>query len=321
MHDFKETPSPGLNLADETGEEATQGDNLPQRIQRYGKAKRLSLAIADYINDSQPDCKKLSQTVADCGNWLLFHDYYTANQVRLAKASFCRKHLLCPLCAIRRGAKMVEQKIPQVDQVMADNPDLELHMMTLTIKDGDDLKERFNHLGKNVKGFMKKRHFKNRVTEAKKIKGALWSYEVKRGSNSNQWHPHAHFVVLTEKENPICENALSDEWHKQTGDSFIVDIRPIQHDTEEKKTKAFCEVFKYALKFSDQPPEDIWYCYSTLKKRRFVGSCGLLYGVKEPLTMADNLLDDLPYHEYFYSYSRKSGYSLKSDFRTENPSH
>jgi len=317
MDNSKDTPSPGFNLADETGEEATQRDKFPQRIERYGKAKTLSTAMADYISEFQPDCKKLIDAVSECGNWLLFHDYYTVNQIRLAKASFCRKHLLCPLCAIRRGAKMVEQKVKDVDQVLADNPNLELHMMTFTVKDGPDLKERFNHLTKNVQAFMKRRHLKKRVTESKKIKGAVWSYEIKRGSGSGLWHPHAHFVVLLDSNNLVSQMSLSEEWHKLTGDSFIVDIRPIKHDTEEQKIKAFCEVFKYALKFSEQPPEDTWHCYSTLNTRRFVGSCGLLYGVKEPLSMADNILDELPYHEYFYSYSRGTGYSLNSSFREQ----
>jgi len=312
MDNSKDTPSPGINLAEETGEEATQRDKFSQRLERYEKAKASSTAMSDYISENQSDCKKLGSALEECGNWLLFRDYYTANQIRLVKASFCRKHLLCQLCAIRRGAKLVERKVKDVDQVLSENPNLELHMMTLTIKDGDDLKERFNHITKNVQAFIKKRHRPGRGSEAEKIKGAVWSFEVKRGSGSDLWHPHAHFVVLTEANNPINQTNLSDEWYQQTGDSFIVDIRPIKHDSEAQKIKAFCEVFKYALKFSDQPVEDTWHCFSTLNKRRFVGSCGLLYGVKEPLTLADNLLDELPYLDYFYSYSRRGGYSLSS---------
>jgi len=273
--------------------------------------------MSDYISEEHPEHKKLINSVSECGNWLLFHDYYTTNQIRLAKASFCKKHLLCQLCAVRRGAKMSEQKMKDADQVMSDNPDLVLYMMTLTIKGGGDLNERTNHLTKNVSGLMKKRHRPGRGSQAEKIKGAVWSYEFKRGSGSGDWHPHAHFVVLLDSKDLISQIALSEEWHEQTGDSFIVDIRPIKHDTEDQKIKAFCEVFKYALKFSEQPPEDTWHCYSILNKRRLIGSCGLLYGVKEPLTMADNILDDLPYHEYFYSYSRGSGYSLNPNFREQ----
>jgi hypothetical protein len=37
-----------------------------------------------------------------------FRHYFTIDKVRLHGASFCMKHLLCPLCAIRRGAKALK---------------------------------------------------------------------------------------------------------------------------------------------------------------------------------------------------------------------
>lgn len=310
MDNLKETPSPELNLADETGEGATQRENFPQRIERLSKAKASSLSISDYIKESQPDHLKLQLLLEDCGNWLRFRDYYTADQILLSGASFCRKHLLCQLCAIRRGAKMVKEKSRDFDQVITDDPNLVPYLMTITVKDGLDLKERTNHITKHFRSFMKRRHFKNRGNEAEKIKGAVWSFEIKRGSGSGLWHPHVHVLVLVDIRNLLSQNLVSNEWYKLTGDSFIVDIRPIKHDTEEEKINAFCEVFKYALKFSEQPPEDTWHCFETLKNRRLIGSCGLLYGVKEPLSLEDDLFDDLPYIEHFYNYSRHSGYSL-----------
>ena len=310
MDIVKIAPQPTIILAEETGKGATHRERFPQRLERYGAAKAASTAMADYIKQEQPDHTKLLTSLAECGNWLLFRDYYTADQIRLASASFCRKHLLCQFCAIRRGAKLVEQKMKQVNQVLSENPHLEMHMMTLTVKDGPDLKERFNHLTSNVSAFMKKRH-KQRGSQAENIMGAVFSFEVKRGSGSGFWHPHAHSVILVDPSNRVNQAQLSKEWHDQTGDSFIVDVRPIKCGNEDDKAKAFCEVFKYALKFSSQPAVDTWNCYSTLNKRRFVTSYGLLYGVKEPLTLADCLLDELPYIEYFYVHFRNSGYALK----------
>jgi hypothetical protein len=40
----------------------------------------------------------------------------------------------------------------------------------------------------------------------------------------------------------------------------VVDVRPITGDPA-----GFLEVFKYAVKFSDQPPADTWHAYSVLK--------------------------------------------------------
>jgi hypothetical protein len=47
----------------------------------------------------------LHQRLTTCGDYLLFRHYFTIDAVRLHAASFCMKHLLCPLCAIRRGAR------------------------------------------------------------------------------------------------------------------------------------------------------------------------------------------------------------------------
>jgi len=71
----------------------------------------------------------------------------------------------------------------------------------------------------------------------------------------------------------------------------------------------FVEVFKYALKFSDLSPQENLAAYLTLKGRRLTGSFGLFWGVEVPENMTDDLLDDLPYIEFFYRYG-KGGYSL-----------
>lgn len=311
----EDTLSPVNSLATETGERATQREKFPERLARYGKAKYLSDRMCEYIRLFQPDTPqnaKLAVALRDCGNYLVFRDYYTVGEIRLHKACFCRKHLLCPLCAIRRGSKQVQTKMGQVRSIVAERADLGLSMVTLTVKDGPDLSERFSHLLRSMKEFMKRRHRKRGSSQALKIEGAVWSYEFKRGKNSGEWHPHVHMIVLTSKANQIDQAELSSEWHSLTGDSYIVDVRPIRAETEDEMVKGFCEVFKYAVKFSDQSPEDTWHCFQILKGRRLVGSCGLLYGIPEPEILTDEPLDDLPYIEYFYRY-------LKGRYQT--PSH
>jgi hypothetical protein len=70
------------------------------------------------------------------------------------------------------------------------------------------------------------------------------------------------------------------------GDSFVVDVRPITGDPVE----GFLEVFKYAVKFSDQPPADTWHAYSVLKGKRLLGSAGCFRGVEVPEELNDELL-------------------------------
>ena len=52
----------------------------------------------------------------------------------------CRQQLLCPFCALRRAAKHVKAYWDKVATVKAENPDLQLYFVTLTVKDGESLK-------------------------------------------------------------------------------------------------------------------------------------------------------------------------------------
>ena len=78
-------------------------------------------------------------------------------------------------------------------------------------------------------------------------------------------------------------------------------------------SKAAAEVCKYALKFGDLSVENTWEAFKVLKGKRLTGSFGLLWGVKIPDTMTDDMPDeDLPYLEmlYKFAFSKKSYYDL-----------
>lgn len=298
--DGNRTPSLVEVLADDTSKGAFSKDRFYDRIERYGDAKNRSLAVSDYINEHQPNYKKLAHRVSECGSYLVFRDYYTVGEIRLSKACFCKKHLLCALCAIRRGAKLLSRYIDRFHEVKAANGQLTPYLVTFTVKDGDDLSERFNHLQKSIQAYHKRRHRKNASCEAVKAHGAVWSYEVKRGKNSGDWHPHVHAIWLC--ESPPSQEQISSEWRSITGDSYIVDVREINTSTDETTVKGFLEVFKYAVKFSDQSVQDTWHCHETLSGRRLIGSFGSLYGVPEPEELSDDPLEELPYVEYFYKF-------------------
>jgi hypothetical protein len=299
---------------------------LPKRIERYSNAKARQIKILTHLTDYvDPACKierinhvndsndaliKTALRIAECGNYLVFNHYYTVDDVRLSKASFCMKHLLCPLCAIRRGAKQVRAYLEKFELLRNENPRLKPHLLTLTVKNGHDLSERFEHLTRSVKKLLERRRdaLKGKTkSELTKALGGVFSYEFTRSKHG--WHPHVHMVILCDQDNPILakskDSKLSKEWLAITGDSFIVDVTPFYGDPSE----GFIEVFKYALKFSDLSPQENLTAYLTLKARRLTGSFGLFWGVQVPESMTDQLLDELPYIELFYKYTR-AGYSL-----------
>lgn len=282
--------------------EASGIEALPRRVSRYGQAKQRALDVAEYIG--RVGERKLAQRVGECGDYLVFRHYHTVDLVRLHAAQFCCKHLLCPLCAIRRGSKALQAYLPRYEAVRASEARLRPFLVTLTVKDGPDLAERFGHLVKSQRELWKRRQRK-RGSCLDGVAAAVWSYEVKRGKGSGLWHPHLHMVAMS--EHPVEATRLRDEWHAITGDSFIVDVRPID---ESDPASGFLEVFKYALKFSDMEPSDTFEAFGVLKGRRLVGSAGLFIGIEIPEDLTDGPLDDLPYVELFYRFMG-AGYTLQ----------
>lgn len=304
----KKAPQFVTILAEESNKGAGHRDKFPDRLNRYGKAKNRALAVSKYITENEPQYKKLGSLVSSCGDWLKFREYYTIDEIRLHGASFCKKHLLCPLCAIRRGAKHLGRYIARFEELKAANGQLQPYMVTLTVKDGSDLSERFKHLQKSVQKLNHKRHVQKCKTILHDVHGAVWSYEIKRGNGSGLWHPHCHAIWLSDSQPDQVK--LSQEWLAITGDSFIVDVRPIN---PVDVVSGFLEVFKYAVKFSDQPLEDTFHCFKTLSGKRLLGSFGLFYGIPEPDDLTDDCLDDLPYIDHFFTFYNGSYVRTKSE--------
>ena len=119
-------------------------------------------------------------------------------------------------------------------------------------------------------------------------------------------------IALAESQPDALQ--LSSEWHNITGDSFVVDVRPI---SQEDPASGFVEVFKYAVKFSEQEPADTVHAWVTLASKRLIGSAGLFRGVEVPESLLDDLegLEDLPYISMFFRYLRGAGYSLGARIR------
>jgi hypothetical protein len=191
-----------------------------------------------------------------------------------------------------------------VELVLVAFPDLEFHMVTFTVRNGVDLLERYEHLRKCLREGHKRRSRGARGSEFEKIRGALWSFEFKRGSGSGLWHPHAHCIWACDKGCGPDVTLLADEWHEITGDSFIIETHLLYGDLAE----AFAEVFKYAVKFAELPLADNLEAYDVLRRRRLVGSSGVLFGVGIPEGLEDDAYDGGEYFDLFFRHYRREGY-------------
>jgi hypothetical protein len=307
---MRRDPDPESENPDLLQQDGVSGgiEELPGRVDRYGKAKKTALDVAEYIggSDHAQGLAKQHQRLESCGDYLVFRHYFTVDQVKLHGARLCMQHLLCPLCAIRRGAKSLRAYLDRWELIRVEKPHLRPFLVTLTVKDGPDLLERFKHLKKGQQELWMRKHRK-RGSALDGVAGAVWSYEVKRGQGSGDWHPHLHMIALAEHQPDARE--LAAEWHNITWDSFIVDVRPIDQDDP---ASGFIEVFKYAVKFSDQPPADTVHAFLALRGKRLLASAGCFRGVPEPEGLLDDAeaLEGLPFVTLFYRYLGK-GYGLQ----------
>jgi hypothetical protein len=318
------TPSELINLAEEAQRGFDESGKLPERLLRYAFARERALINLTQIRSTtnalgvsvyRRHLENIQPRIAQCGEFLAFKHYYTTGKVRLTAANFCMVHLLCPLCAIRRGSKTLEAYLLRFEIIKTENPSLKLSMLTLTVKNGEDLSERFNHLKKSLKKLLewRRKTLAGKAgyhSEFSKIAGLVGSIEITKDGaldgSASGWHPHAHIMVLHSERFDYA--ALQAEWLKITGDSHVLNVSAAKHPDD--PALDFLEVFKYALKFTDLTPEQNITAYEVMRGKRLLFSAGLFWGVDVPEQMTDTPLDDLPYVDLFYRYLPGSGYNL-----------
>ena len=324
--------SDSLATGDNKGFVSANADQHRDRITRFGLLKHRSKQQENFLwtlakfkenypqdlpNEETTKALKSAQKLNGCGNFLLFKNFYTIDQTKLAKFHVCGQHLLCPFCAGIRASKSIQKYSERVDEVLKQNRKLKPVLITLTVKNGTDLRERSAHLIKSLRTLIKRRQDYNKkgrgFNEFCKINGAMYSYENTYNEKTVEWHPHVHMFALLDTW--IDQEQLSETWHEITGDSFVVDIRKVKKDKDFGYSKAAAEVCKYALKFGDLSVEHTWEAFKVLKGKRLSGAFGSLYGVKIPENLADDMPDekDLPYLEMLYRFvfGKKSYYDLE----------
>lgn len=301
--DPRKTNPPDPDSLAAEGEGGGDREAITKRLARYGTAKGRSYQMAGYLVKHHEDA--LSHRLYRCGQHLHFREWVAHDgRITLHHGMFCQVPLLCPVCAIRRGGKMLRRYTERAAFLLRDH---DAYMVTLTVKNGDDLAERYQHLRKGLQR-LRKRAAKGYGAFAQ-ARGSVGSYEFTR-SDEHGWHPHVHMVWFVPRGVHIEGGAgsqLSLDWQAITGDSFIVDARPLYGDL----TGAFCEVLKYALKFSTLDLADNLAAFRTLRGRRLITSHGCMYGLELPedARLEDDALDG-PYIEMVYRWASSRGYVL-----------
>ena len=278
-----------------------------KRVTRLAAHKRRTLTMLNYFEYGTKHSLSGKQVrrYRLCHNYLLFRYFPDLEKTTLHEAKHCDMHLLCPMCAIRRAARAVMKYEEKTFELLNRNPRLRLYYVVLTVKNGKRLSTCFDHLERSMRLLVKRRREAVSYLNGKKqlayaansvfagVSAGAYSFEVKRGANSGLWLPHVNLLLLTDK--PISQVAISDEWRGITMDSYVVHCEK-KPDTR----KAFVEIFKYALKFSDMELADTYYAWETLRGRRLTGSFGDFRG----LEIVKDETEDVPlaFEELFYRF-------------------
>lgn len=265
--------------------------------------------------------KKLHHRVKSCASYLLLREWLESGDTKILNANFCKRHQICPSCAVRRGARMAESALPKIQAAIASESNLKPLHVTLTLKNTRKLEEGFTGLKTAWSLMIAHRRKalsnpkKNTPIEWCKVHGGIRSVEVT--NKGKGWHPHMHCLVLVDEYLDLKK--LSKEF-EGFGGGKIVWANKIG-STEQELVPALLEVLKYPTKFSELSPKQRLEFYNVSRKSRLTDSFGCLRGIK----IGDIDQDDMegldgPYRDWVARwYHRKQGYRLFPADAWEDP--
>lgn len=186
--------------------ESTPGNTIEQEIFKG------NILVDNYTRSEMIEkIEKMSK----CAEIVEIREYDTpsGSAARVHNANYCHNPIACSTCAAQASKK---RKIDYEFQIKeAARRYKYSYMITYTIKDGPDLKERIDKLANSMKRFRKmgqKRSFGNSLGEHSKIKAAINNIENKLGENSGQWHVHIHSLIFTDE---LIDYAIYNEAKKK----------------------------------------------------------------------------------------------------------
>jgi len=253
-----------------------RGYLLKPRMDHYIRALEIYAAVDGSFGG------KFSSRLQNCRKHAWFVQHKVTKKLRVM-SSRCKLRW-CPIC--RDVSRMI------VTHAVDDWLQIQKHpkMITLTLKHSDDpLQLQIKRLYDSFRKLRRRAYFQRLIT------GGVWFFQLKLNLQTEQWHPHIHCLVAGKF---LPHARLKQLWHKITGDSNIVDIRPVK-DLENAST----EVARYATS-----PADITrmsFCnsldvYYATKGKRICGSWGTAKNVTLKPTPQDDREDWYKIADFYF---------------------
>ena len=193
----------------------------------------------------------------------------------------CRERW-CPMCAGAKAGYAKEQTELWIKSLEAPR------FLTLTLRNCEsNLKSQIEFLQKSFSTLRQRAYWKRNVT------GGIWFLQVKRGKNSNLWHPHLHILL---DGNKMEHSRLSQLWEQVTFGSPVIDIRRV-HDAE--------AVSKYVARYcarpavlADMPLADRLEVIEALVGKRLCGT----FGTGKVVTLTPPKIESTAEYDYIGHY-------------------
>ena len=219
----------------------------------------------------------------------------------------CRDRF-CPLCQKKKSLQYVAKLMPILLDLSKKG--YFVNIVNFTIKDNNNLKYSLDLLYKAFRYIQHDNKYL-RTEFNKRFVGGIRSLEIKKGKNSNEWHPHFHCIVVKKDFSSDFEY-LRDAWEKAL--SFVsgnttdklgsVWLHSVNCNNRKELLKSIVESLKYVTKYDgDGKFENHTLSLSTLdassiielvestQNVRSLSTWGLLYNFKND--DVDNNIDNL----------------------------
>lgn len=256
---------PQLEVDHERQDYSFRGYLLKPRIAAYARALEIYADVDGSFGG------KFSSRLQACRKFATFVQHKVTKCLRVM-SSRCKLRW-CPIC--RDVSRMILTKSVSEWLQVQKYP----KMISLTLKHSDDpLQLQIKRLYDCFRKLRRRAYFQKLIT------GGVWFFQLTLNHTTEQWHPHIHCLVAGKF---LPHNRLKELWHKITGDSYVVDIRPVR-DLE----NAAVEVARYATSPADVsavPLEQALEIYHATKHRRVCGS----WGTAKKVTLKPTPQDDI----------------------------
>ena len=284
------TPPCHLDTIETTGRNSTEGAERPDarniEIDLSSSAPRADYTFRGYLLKTRRDAYsraleiyshldgnlggKFSSRLMSCRKFAWFVQNSATKKLRVM-SSRCKLRW-CPIC--RDVSRRIVTRAVDEWLKVQDYP----KMITLTLMHSDDpLQLQIKRLYDSFRKLRRRAYFQRLVT------GGVWFFQLKYNQKTEQWHPHIHCLVAGKF---LPHARLKALWHEITGDSYVIDVRPVR-DLDNAST----EVARYATSPADITGVDLHRAldifYAT-KGRRICGS----WGSAKKVTMKPTVQDD-----------------------------